>query len=332
MLEYDKTDINEGIDINKNISISKRCWLCVYWYFIGKNFNYQKYMCNGCHDMSLKAINLHNLYIGYNNGNAYRINFAFMSKNDALNSIKNAVSIDKKGYYKSKNNNFLSVHSIKMSSQKIKFGDKELDKKQFYLSKQAIFLNSVDLNKIVVSSKWKISDTKYKYFCGYLDNDIIQPLCVILPQMSGYIKYFDDGRKNMSFVTDDKEVYEKYNETWEVVKKLLKLKFFVSPIGDDKYIIAKLKIFNGINRTTFTNNIIPIEKNHYTCISAIDIDSVLKTEKRAYPKAYLEQCKYELKRRKTINFVDFEIIDYDSENDSDNDSIGYVKIKSKEEN
>ena len=61
------------------------------------NFNYQKYMCNGCHDMSLKAISLHNLCIGYNNGNAYRINFAFMSKNDALNLIKNAVIIDKKG-------------------------------------------------------------------------------------------------------------------------------------------------------------------------------------------------------------------------------------------
>ena len=51
-----------------------------------------------------------------------------------------------------------------MSSQKIKFGDKEVDKKEFYLSKQAILLDSVDLGKIVVSSRWKISDTKYKYF------------------------------------------------------------------------------------------------------------------------------------------------------------------------
>ena len=99
-----------------------------------------------------------------------------------------------------------------MSSQKIKFGDKEVDKKEFYLSKQAIFLNSVDLSKLVVSSKWKISDTKYKYFCGYLNNHVIQALCVTLPQIRGYIKYFDDVGKNMSFVTDDKEVYKKYNE------------------------------------------------------------------------------------------------------------------------
>ena len=62
-----------------------------------------------------------------------------------------------------------------MSSRKIKFGDKEVDKKEFYSSKQTISLDSVDLNKIVVSNKWKISDTTYKYLCGYLNNDTIQP-------------------------------------------------------------------------------------------------------------------------------------------------------------
>ena len=75
--------------------------------------------------------------------------------------------------------------------------------------------------------------------------------------------------------------YEKYNEIWEVVRKLLKLKLFVNPVRDNKYIISKLKTFNKINRTTFTDNVVPIEKNHYICISAIDIDSVLKIEKRA---------------------------------------------------
>ena len=107
-----------------------------------------------------------------------------------------------------------------MSSQKIKFGDKEVDKKKFYSSKEAILLDSVDLSKIVVSSRWKLNDTTYKYFCGYLNNDTtgsssserIKSLCVILPQMNGYIKYFDDGGKNMSFVADDEKVYEKYDE------------------------------------------------------------------------------------------------------------------------
>ena len=75
-----------------------------------------------------------------------------------------------------------------MSLKKIKFGDKEVDKKE-----QAIPLDSVDLDKIVVLNKWKINETTYKYLCGYLNNDVIQSLCVILPQMNGYIKYFDNG-------------------------------------------------------------------------------------------------------------------------------------------
>ena len=66
-----------------------------------------------------------------------------------------------------------------------------------------------------------------------------------------------------------------------------------------------MKIFNRINRTTFTDNAIPIERNHYTCIPAIDIDSVLKIDnKRAYPQAYLEQCKYKLKKRRVVNLTD----------------------------
>ena len=149
-----------------------------------------------------------------------------------------------------------------MSSQKIKFGDKEVDKKKFYSSKEAILLDSVDLSKIVVSSKWKLNDTTYKYFCGYLNNDgIIKPLCVILPQMNGYIKYFDDGKV-------DGKVYEKYDEIWNVVKSLLKLKFAASPIRNDKYILAKLKIFRKKNLTTFNNNFVPIEKKSlhlYSC-------------------------------------------------------------------
>ena len=204
-----------------------------------------------------------------------------------------------------------------MSSQKIKFGDKEIDKKTFYSSKEAILLDSIDLSKIVVSSRWKLSDTTYKYFCGYLNNDVIKPLCVILPQMNGYIKYFDDGGKNMSFVTDDEKVYEKYDEIWNVVKSLLKLKFAASPIRYDKYILAKLKIFKKKNLTTFNNNnIVPIEKNHYICIPAMYIDSVLNIDKKAYPQAYLEECNYKLKKRKIVSFIDSGIID-DSDSDID---------------
>ena len=200
-----------------------------------------------------------------------------------------------------------------MVLKKITFGDKEVNKKEFYLSKKAISLDSVDLDKIVVSNKWKISETTCKYLCGYLNNDVIQPLCVILPQMkmNGYIKYFDNGGKNMSFVTDDEKVYDKYNEIWEVIRKLLKVKFTVNPVRDDRYLAAKLKVFNKVNRTIFNNtDFIPLERQHYNCIPVTDIDSVLKIDnKRAYPQAYLEQCKYKLRKRRVVNFIDDEIID-----------------------
>ena len=219
-----------------------------------------------------------------------------------------------------------------MSLRKIKFGNKEVNKKEFYSSKQAILLDSVDLNKIVVSKKCKINDTTYKHICGYLNNDTIQLLCVILPQMDGYIKYFDDGGKNMSFVTDDEKNYKKYNEIWEVIRNLLKIDFTVNPVRDDIYLVSKLKIFNKINRATFNNNnnYIPMERNHYICISVIDIDSVLNIDKRVYPQAYLEQCKYKLKKKKIVSYIDDEIIDEDSDSDIDsdyNDTVdSYLKI------
>ena len=68
--------------------------------------------------------------------------------------------------------------------------------------------------------------------------------------------------------------------------------------------------------TTFTNIIVPIEKTHYICIPAVDIDSVLKNDKKVFPQAYLEQCKYKLKKRRPVNFIDLEIIGDDDEDDS----------------
>ena len=134
--------------------------------------------------------------------------------------------------------------------------------------------------------------------------------------------------ENMSFVTDDEEVYKKYNEIWEVVRKLLKVKFTVR---DDKYIITKLKIFNGTNRTTFANNIVPIERNNYICIAAIDIDSVLEIENKiAYPEAYLEQSKNNLRKRKTVNFIDDEIIDDEIIEEDSNDSYEEISIEERQ--
>ena len=134
-----------------------------------------------------------------------------------------------------------------MGLKKTKFGDKEVDKKECYSSKQAISLDSVDLDKIAVLKKLKINETTWKYLCGYLNNDVIQPFCVILPQMRGYIKYFDNNNKIMSFITEDEKAHNKYNEIWEV-------KYASDPIRDGKYIVTKLEIFNKVNKTIFNNH------------------------------------------------------------------------------
>ena len=79
MLEYNRIDISEGIDIKKCKETSRECSLCKFYYFLDKNFNYGPYLCNGCYDMSLKAISMKNLAIINHNGNHYRVNFAFIS-------------------------------------------------------------------------------------------------------------------------------------------------------------------------------------------------------------------------------------------------------------
>ena len=70
--------------------------------------------------------------------------------------------------------------------------------------------------------------------------------------------------------------------------------------------------------TLFSVNEIPRERNYYICIAAIFIDSVLKVDKKNYPQVYLEQCKYKIKRRKTVDFIDVEVdLSSDDSNDSD---------------
>ena len=96
-----------------------------------------------------------------------------------------------------------------MSKKTIKFNNIILNKKKFHRSKEPIDLLSVDLDQIVLSHKFKHNDEDFKYFIGYLKGEIIKPLCIILPQMSGYIEYFENGSKNMSFLIKDDEVWDK---------------------------------------------------------------------------------------------------------------------------
>ena len=152
------------------------------------------------------------------------------------------------------------------------FNDVEVSKKEFYDAKQAILLNLVDINNIVVSNKVKNNNETSKYFIGYMHNiDVVVPLCIILPQMSGYIKYFENGGKNMSFRIEDDKVYIKYNQIWNKIKELFGVKFCSEPIYDDKYIKTKVKTFSSVINEMFSGDEIPKEKVGYVCISCISL-------------------------------------------------------------
>ena len=96
MLEYDRIDILEGIDVNKT-SASKECNIYHYWYFKGIGFTYESYLCNGCHDLMEKAMSFDDVAIVYVKGSAYRIHFWSMSKDDAISIINSSNLVDKKG-------------------------------------------------------------------------------------------------------------------------------------------------------------------------------------------------------------------------------------------
>ena len=122
-----------------------------------------------------------------------------------------------------------------MSETTLKFNNIKINKKEFHKSKQAIDLDSADTDKIVVSDKLKHREEGFKYFICNQEDEIVKPLCIILPHMNGYIKYFENDGKNMSFLIKNSEVLEKYEDIWSVIKNKLHIKFHSQSIYENKY-------------------------------------------------------------------------------------------------
>ena len=98
--------------------------------------------------------------------------------------------------------------------------------------------------------------------------------------MSGYIKYFENGGKSMSFMFKNDDMLDKYNEIWDKIKETLNVKFHSMSVYDEKYIKAKVREFNGVIKTKFLGDEIPKENMYYTCMACITIDSVMKMKKK----------------------------------------------------
>ena len=170
----------------------------------------------------------------------------------------------------------LSVCNIIMGKKTLKYNNTKINKKEFHKSKQAIDSESVDINKIVVSDRFKHNEEGFKYFIGYQEDEIVKPLCIILPQMNGYVKYFENGGKNLSFLIKNSEVRKKYEDIWNVIKNKLNIKFHRQPIYENKYLKAKVREFAGNIKTNFLGNNLLKENTYYACIACITVDSIMK--------------------------------------------------------
>ena len=138
--------------------------------------------------------------------------------------------------------------------------------------------------------------------------------------MSGYIKYFENGGKNMSFLIKGDEVWGKYDQIWDVIKDKLGIKFHSEPVYEYKYLKAKVREFDGVIKTNFLGNDIPKENMHYTCIACITIDSFMRIDKKNHPQVYLEDRKYRFKKIQMPKFINTELKSDSESLDSDSDS------------
>ena len=126
-----------------------------------------------------------------------------------------------------------------MNGKNINFDNKNIKKSDFYNKNKKIFnIDDIDVNKILVSKKEPYgTKNALKYFIGYNDNDVIRPLCLRLPQMTGYAKKFNEN-VTMSFRVNNKQLLKHYDKIWERIEKLLGIDFESKPVysDDDKYI------------------------------------------------------------------------------------------------
>ena len=133
-----------------------------------------------------------------------------------------------------------------MSGKSINFDDKKISKSSFYNNKKLFSLNDIDVNKILVSKNESYgTKSPLKYFIGYNDGDVIRKLCILLPQMIGYVKHFDSNQ-TMSFKVSDNKLLKKYKKIWGKVGNLLNIKSDSEPVYDDVDKYIKTKIIYGV--------------------------------------------------------------------------------------
>ena len=124
-----------------------------------------------------------------------------------------------------------------MAKKVIKFDNTETVEYKFHQNKIPISINSIGINKIVVSDKLPLSKD-FNYFIDYKDANKIRPLCLFFPKMSAYRRDFDES-ECMSFLKKDEEVLEKYNDILEKVSNIIEKEFTSEPVNNKNYLKAE---------------------------------------------------------------------------------------------
>ena len=136
-----------------------------------------------------------------------------------------------------------------MSGKNINSDDKKIKRSSFYKNKKINNIEDINVNNILVSKKEQYGTKhSHKYFIGYNDNANIGPLCIRLPQMTGYARKFNENA-TMSFIVKDKKLLKRYSKIWEAIEGLMKITFESKPAyGEDvKYIKTKIKTCRQYN-------------------------------------------------------------------------------------
>ena len=204
---------------------------------------------------------------------------------------------------------------------------KKFKKLNFSKIKKYFQINDIDVNKILVSKKQPYGKhNSLIYFIGYNDNDVIRPLCLRLPQITGYVKKFNENAIMPFRVNNNKQLLKNYNKIWEKIEKLMRIDFESKPVyGDgDKYIETNIKIYKNSLFTNFHNKKMPKEKSPCKCLSIITLDSVTRANKKHIHKhSNTNICKI-----KNENYINEDLesdSDSNDETESDIDNDRYDK-------
>ena len=187
----------------------------------------------------------------------------------------------------------------------VKFGEREIEKENFYAAKRPIKIWDVNVDNIVISKLVKTKSNS-KYLIGYLDK-AIRPLVLIMRKMSGDFKTFkfkEGDNKLASFRIDDEKLLEKYKAIWTKIEDLKNIKLKALPVYDDRYIKTKIRTFGDKVYTDFPVAYMledDIESESFTVIS---IDSLLVYDSKYYLQVYLDSCAYKFVNKQMIDYLD----------------------------